>query len=86
MRRTKRTVIPVLAAAFSMVILACCAARGGSRMATAEGLRCPGGYTMTCEVRKIGRIHHGTFRKNYDSCSCVPNSMDPQTTPVIPSF
>lgn len=84
MRRTNRTTIPILTAILSLLIFAGCAARGGSRMAKQEGMQCPAGYTVTCEVRKIGRIHHGTFQKNYDSCSCVSNSISQQTVPVIP--
>jgi hypothetical protein len=87
MQRTKRTLIPVLAAALAMLFLEGCAGAGGGSprmVGPAAGLSCPADYTVTCEVRTTGRIHHGSFGKNYDSCACVPNSSHAQTTPVIP--
>jgi hypothetical protein len=83
MRRPKITV--ALAAIASIWLLAGCAAGGGgTHMATEAGLQCPKGFTVTCEVRKIGRIHHGTFAKSLESCACVSNTMHSQTVPVIP--
>ena len=84
MRRTITTAIPVFAACLVLLNFAGCAEQGQSRFAREQGPKCPPSHTMTCEVRKIGRIHHGTFQKNYDSCSCVPNSIAQQTIPVIP--
>jgi hypothetical protein len=86
MQPTKQTAIPVFAAALAMLLLEGCASGGGGspRMTGQAALRCPAGYTVTCEVRKIGRIHHGSFGKNYDSCACVSDSSHAQTTPVIP--
>jgi len=86
MQRTKWTALPVLAAPLAILFLEGCASGGGGspRMAGQADLRCPAGHTVTCEVRKIGRIHHGSFGKNYDSCACVSDSSHAQTTPVIP--
>ena len=84
MRRTITTVIAILWVILSLLNVAGCAAQGQSRMAREQGVKCPPSHTMTCEVRKIGRIHHGTFQKNYDSCSCVPHSFGQETIPVIP--
>lgn len=84
MRRTTTMAIPVLAAFLVLLNVAGCAEQGQSRFAREQGMQCPPSHTMTCEVSKIGRIHHGTFRKNYDSCSCVPNSIAQETIPVIP--
>jgi hypothetical protein len=75
----------MLATALAMLLLEGCAGGGSSpRMPGQAALSCPAGYTVTCEARKIGRIHHGSFGKNYDSCACVSNSSHAQTTPVIP--
>ena len=85
MRLTKRRVFPVLAAVLSISALAGCASGGGStRMVSQEALRCPPGFTATCEVRTIGRIHHGTFGKNYESCACVSSELHSDTATVIP--
>lgn len=85
---TKRIPFLVLASALAMLLLEGCASGGSARRPLGQqpALQCPVGYTVTCEVRKTGRIHHGSFGKNYDSCSCVPNSSRPQTSPVIPSL
>jgi hypothetical protein len=86
MQPTERKAFPLLAAALSMLLLESCASAGGgsARMTGQAGLTCPADYTVTCEVRTTGRIHHGSFGKNNDSCSCVPNSSHAQTIPVIP--
>ena len=86
MQPTKRTAIALLAAPLAMLFLQGCASGGGGSLgATGQvGLRCPAGYTVTCEVKRIGRIHHGSFGKNYDSCACVSNSSHARTVPVIP--
>ena len=81
--RCRKTTAGIVATA-SILLLSGCAASGHTRAAGETGLQCPRGYTVTCEVRKIGRIHHGTFKKNYDSCSCVSDSMRSQTVPTIP--
>jgi hypothetical protein len=86
MQPTKWLAIAMLAAALAMLFLEGCASGDGGnlRMTEQAALRCPAGYTVTCEARKIGRIHHGSFGKNYDSCACVSNSSHGDTTPVIP--
>jgi hypothetical protein len=84
MRRNERTALPVLAAILSMLVFAGCAGAGSTAMARQAGTQCPAGFTVTCEVRTTGRIHHGSFGKNYDSCACVSNDRHAQTTPVIP--
>lgn len=84
MRRSKRTALPVLAATLSMLVFAGCAGGGSTRAGGQAGLQCPAGFTVTCEVRTTGRIHHGSFGKNYDSCACVSNDRHAQTAPVIP--
>jgi hypothetical protein len=79
---------PALAAALTVGILGGCASGGGGtpRATTQAAMHCPPGFTVTCEVRKIGRIHHGTFGKNYDSCACVSSDLHSETAPVIPRF
>jgi hypothetical protein len=85
MQPTGRTAIPVLATALAMLLLEGCVSAGSRPPMTRQAaLSCPAGYTVTCEVRKIGRIHHGSFGRNYDSCACVSNDSHAQTTPVIP--
>ena len=77
--------IHVLAARLVMLALhGCAGGHGSSRVARQAPLKCPVGYTVTCEVRKVGRIHHGSFGNNYDSCGCAPSSSQAETTPVIP--
>lgn len=63
-----------------------CAAGTGTAAASQANMRCPVGQTMTCEANKIGRIHHGTFRKNYEKCACVPDTMRTLDSPVIPTI
>jgi hypothetical protein len=53
-------------------------------MARQEAIQCPPGFTVTCEVRSLGRIRHGTFGRNYESCACVSSDLQSETTPVIP--
>lgn len=89
MQPTKHWVFPVIAAALLMLVSGGCAGGGGasSRIDPTRnqaGLQCPVGYTVTCDVRTTGRIHHGTFGKDYDSCSCVSTSQHGETRPVIP--
>lgn len=89
MQPTKGPAFAVFAAALPMLVLGGCAGTGaaGGGMEPASnraGLQCPAGYTVTCEVRKIGRIHHGSFGRDYDSCSCVSTSIHGETRPIIP--
>lgn len=63
-----------------------CATGASTAAATQANMRCPVGQTMTCEANKIGRIHHGTFRKNYEKCACVPDTMRTLDSPVIPAI
>lgn len=86
---TKRPVFPLYAATLLVLTLGGCAGGGGTSAridptATDAGLQCPVGYTVTCDVRTTGRIHHGTFGRDYDSCSCVSTSQHGETRPVIP--
>lgn len=86
--RVKRSVSSLFTVSLSLLVLGGCATGGGSPgtvpQAAADGsLQCPRGFTVTCEVRKVGRIHHGTFGKSYDSCACVHDSQR-GTVSVIP--
>lgn len=89
MQPTKRSAFPVFAATLLMFVVGGCAGGGTTSnridpTGKQAALQCPYGYTVTCEVRKIGRIHHGTFGKDYDSCSCVSTSIHGETRPVVP--
>ena len=54
--------------------------------AQATTIRCPAGYTMICEAKKVGRIRFGTLGKeNLDSCACEPENTGRPASPVIPS-
>lgn len=78
-----RHLVPVL----TLVLSGCAGgggAAGGAPAARQAGIECPPGYTVTCEVKMTGRIHHGTFGKDYDSCSCVSTSQHGETRPVVP--
>lgn len=66
------------------LVLSGCATGTGAAASSQANMRCPIGQTMTCEANKIGRIHHGTFRKNYDKCACVPETTRTLDSPVIP--
>lgn len=60
---------------------------GDDQTVRAPAIRCPTGYTMVCEAKKVGRIRFGTLGKdNLDSCSCEPeyNSSGRPQSPVIP--
>ena len=59
---------------------------GDDQTASAPTLRCPAGYTMICEAKKVGRIRFGTMGKeNLDSCSCQPeHGSGRPPAPVIP--
>jgi len=53
---------------------------------TAPKIRCPAGYTMVCEAKKVGRIRFGRMGKdNLDSCGCEPENTGRPASPVIPS-
>ena len=55
--------------------------------AQATTIRCPAGYTMICEAKKVGRIRFGTLGKeNLDSCACEPENTGRPASPVIPSI
>ncbi len=61
---------------------------GDDQTASAPTIRCPSGYTMICEARKVGRIRFGTLGKdNLESCACEPEhgSTSRPASPVIPS-
>ena len=88
MRQLKRKAFLPLAMSLSLMAVAGCAGGGsasGTRAASDSGLQCPRGFTVTCEVKKVGRIHHGSFGKNYESCACVHDSQR-GTVPVIPAI
>ncbi len=59
---------------------------GDDQTASAPAIRCPAGYMMICEAKKVGRIRFGTLGKdNLDSCACEPESTGRPPSPVIPS-
>ena len=60
---------------------------GADPTASAPAFRCPAGYTMVCESKKVGRIRFGTIGKeDLDSCACEPEyGSGRPTQPVIPS-
>ena len=76
--------ISVTLALTGSLVLGGCVTGTSKTAATQANMRCPVGQTMTCEANKIGRIHHGTFRKNYEKCACVPDTMRTLDSPVIP--
>jgi hypothetical protein len=50
-------------------------------------IRCPSGYTMVCEAKKVGRIRFGTIGKqNMESCACEPENFASGRTqqPALP--
>jgi hypothetical protein len=50
---------------------------GDDHAARVPAVRCPAGYTMVCEAKKVGRIRFGRMgNDNLDSCSCEPESRD----------
>ena len=61
---------------------------GDDQTASAPTIRCPNGYTMICEARKVGRIRFGTMGKeNLESCACEPEyGSGRPASPVIPSI
>jgi hypothetical protein len=65
-------------------LLGACASDSGERTTRDEAPRCPAAHTLTCEAKSTGRIHHGTFRKDYDRCACVPEGRGSLDSPVIP--
>ncbi len=59
---------------------------GADQTAQAPTVRCPAGYTMICETKKVGRIRFGTIGKEgLDSCTCEPeHGSGRPPAPVIP--
>jgi len=60
---------------------------GDDQTASAPTIRCPAGYTMVCEAKKVGRIRFGTMGKeNLDACACEPEHIAAGRTqsPIIP--
>ncbi len=48
---------------------------GDNHTAREPTVRCPAGYTMVCEAKKVGRIRFGRMgNENLDSCSCEPEN------------
>jgi hypothetical protein len=48
---------------------------GDDHAARVPAVRCPAGYTMVCEAKKVGRIRFGRMgNDNLDSCSCEPEN------------
>jgi hypothetical protein len=74
--------------ALSCALLAAACAPQTPKFAEAHTQRvaCPGGTTMMCEAKTIGRIRHGTFAQANDKCACVPDDSRMINSPVIPSI
>lgn len=77
----KPHVTTVCAAIVLTFLLGGCASNAGTsavdddRAARATATRCPVGFTMVCETKKVGRIQFGRMGKdNLESCSCEPES------------
>jgi len=90
-RRTKYSMTACVATAL-MLWLAGCASNAEKdvipedQTAQAQEIRCPAGYTMICEAKKVGRIRFGRLGKdNLDSCACEPEYTGRPGRPVIPS-
>ena len=90
-RESKQSITASVATAL-MLLLGGCASNAEKDVITedetaqAQQIRCPAGYTMICEAKKVGRIRFGRLGKdNLDSCACEPeySSRPPRT--VIPS-
>ena len=46
---------------------------GDNPYANQGAQRCPPGYSLQCEAKKVGRIRFSGFNKDdIDSCGCVP--------------
>ena len=91
--RTINTVIAFAGTVLLLLLGAC--ASNADNVAASEGkaasppkIRCPTGYTMVCEAKKVGRIRFGRIGKdNLDSCACEPEygSSGRPARPIIPS-
>ena len=64
-----------------LFLLGGCASNAGSGVSSvdqttrAPAFRCPAGYTMVCEAKKVGRIRFGRMGKDeLDSCTCEPEN------------
>lgn len=72
-----------------LLLVAGCASQPQPRQnASATGIQCPAGNTLTCEARTTGRIYHGSFSnsKDNDHCACVPEGFELPASPVIPGI
>jgi hypothetical protein len=74
-----------------VLLLGACASSGQDQALPEEPavrtLRCPSGYTMVCDAKKVGRIRFGTIGKqNTDSCACEPENFASGRTqqPALP--
>ena len=75
-----------------MLLLGGCASNaekdvaGADQTARAPTVRCPAGYMMVCEAKRVGRIKFGTIGKeDLDSCACEPEyGSGRPAAPVIP--
>jgi hypothetical protein len=87
-RESKYLMTTCLATAL-MLLLQGCASNddiADDPYARGEAIRCPAGYTMICEAKKVGRIRFGTMGKeNLESCACEPEYTGRPARPVIPS-
>ena len=89
--RTKYSMTACVATVL-MLLLGGCASNAEKDVMTddqtvqARQIRCPAGYTMICEAKKVGRIRFGRLGKdNLDSCACEPEYTGRPGRPVIPS-
>jgi hypothetical protein len=60
---------------------------GDNHTAREPTVRCPSGYTMVCEAKRVGRIRFGRMgNENLDSCSCEPEnfSIGRSQQPALP--
>lgn len=63
----------------SILLLGACSSsapkQASSEQQAPKQIRCPSGYTMVCEAKKVGRIRFGTIGKqNTESCACEPEN------------
>ena len=80
-----RPAIPVTEVCAAMVLiflLGGCAANSTTntlnddRAAESKPVRCPVGFTMVCEAKKVGRIRFGRMGNDgLESCSCEPENI-----------
>ncbi|MGB5345155.1 MAG: hypothetical protein WBN23_03225 [Woeseia sp.] len=74
------------ALSFALLVAACAPQTPKFAEANAQRVNCPGGTTMMCEAKTIGRIRHGTFARANDKCACVPDDSRMINSPVIPAI